>query len=92
MEAERLLEERATPISWRDLFGRDPILRRKALKQVMYRLPLRPIGMFFVLYFFKLGFLDGRAGFHYAVLRSIYEYLINLKMKELKFRRNGGEM
>ncbi|MBR0457734.1 MAG: glycosyltransferase family 2 protein [Victivallales bacterium] len=91
MEANRLLEERSAPIAWRDLFGRDPMLRRKALKQLMYRLPLRPFWMFGVLYFLKLGFLDGRAGFHYAVLRSIYEYFINLKMKELQYRANGDK-
>ena len=91
MEANRLLEERSAPIAWRDLFGPDPMLRRKALKQLMYRLPLRPFWMFGVLYFLKLGFLDGRAGFHYAVLRSIYEYFINLKMKELQYRANGDK-
>jgi hypothetical protein len=31
----------------------------------------------------KRGFLDGRAGFSYAVLQSFYEYMIVLKTKEL---------
>jgi hypothetical protein len=31
----------------------------------------------------KLGFLDGRAGFTYAVLQSIYEYMIVLKTAEI---------
>ena len=84
MEAKRLLAERSEKIVWRYLWGHDPVLRRKVLKQVLYRMPLRPIWMFFALYVLKLGFLDGMAGFHYCVMRSIYEYMIDLKMKELK--------
>ena len=41
--------------------------------------------MFLVLYFLKLGFLDGAPGFHYSVMRDIYEYMINLKIKELRY-------
>jgi hypothetical protein len=36
-----------------------------------------------LLYFFKLGFLDGRAGLAYSLLQSFYELLIVLKVKEL---------
>ena len=84
MEARRLLTERSEKIAWKTLWGRDPILRRKTLKQILYRVPLRPLWMFCALYIFKLGFLDGGAGFHYCVMRSIYEYMIDLKMKELR--------
>ena len=31
----------------------------------------------------KRGFLDGSAGFHYAMLQSLYEHMIVLKTKEL---------
>ena len=33
--------------------------------------------------------LDGQAGFHYSVLRSIYEYMIDLKMLEQKRLKAG---
>lgn len=84
MESRRLLAERSEKILWKQLWGRDPILRRKTLKQMLYRIPCRPLWMFFALYVVKFGFLDGAAGFHYSVLRSIYEYMIDLKIKELK--------
>ncbi len=87
MEAKRLLAERSEKIAWRELRGRDPVLRRKALKQVLYRVPLRPLWMFFALYVLKRGFLDGTAGFHYCIMRSIYEYMINLKIKELRIEK-----
>jgi hypothetical protein len=30
-----------------------------------------------------LGFLDGKAGFHFSLMRSVYEYMISVKMREL---------
>lgn len=74
-------------VSWRTaLFGRDANERRRHQKGLYYRMPMRPLVMFAGLYFGKRGFLDGRAGFVYAVLRAIYEYMIVLKVEEL---RNG---
>ena len=42
-----------------------------------------PLAKFFALYIAKRGFLDGRAGFTYATLQAIYEYMIVLKTREL---------
>jgi len=58
--------------------------RRYHQKELFYRLPARPLIKFFILYFLKRGFLDGKPGFVYAVLQSIYEYMIILKVNELK--------
>lgn len=58
--------------------------RRFHQKELYYRLPFRPLLMFILLYFVKLGFLDGRAGLKFVILRSIYEYFIVLKVRELK--------
>ena len=53
-------------------------------KELFYRLPLRPFIKFLLLYIGKRGFLDGKAGLRYAILQSIYEYMIVLKVKELE--------
>lgn len=82
MEAVRLAAERKAPVEWHCLWGRDPVLRRKSAKQLLYRLPCRPLIVFTALYFLKLGFLDGRAGLDYSLLRSFYEYMIDLKIRE----------
>ncbi|HEY9825448.1 MAG TPA: glycosyltransferase family 2 protein [Stenomitos sp.] len=58
--------------------------RRYHQKELFYRLPARPLMKFCILYFLKRGFLDGKPGFTYAVLQSIYEYMIILKVKELR--------
>jgi glycosyltransferase involved in cell wall biosynthesis len=64
--------------------ARDFQSRRFNQKELFYRLPARPIIKFLILYFLKRGFLDGKPGFTYAVLQSIYEYTIILKVNELK--------
>jgi glycosyltransferase involved in cell wall biosynthesis len=82
MEAVKLREERNAPVIWGNFLSQDPMLKRKAFKAVAYRMPFRPLLAFCFLYFFKLGFLDGKAGFHFSIMRSIYEYMISLKMRE----------
>ncbi|SHK25243.1 Glycosyltransferase involved in cell wall bisynthesis [Rubritalea squalenifaciens DSM 18772] len=82
MEAVKLAAEQQSKIRWKDFLNHDPMLRRKAFKALAYRMPMRPALTFCFLYFVKMGFLDGRAGFHFSLMRSIYEYMISLKMKE----------
>jgi glycosyltransferase involved in cell wall biosynthesis len=64
------------------LFEKDIHRRRYHQKEIFYRLPGRPFAKFLLLYFVKLGFLDGHAGLTYSVLQSIYEYFIVLKTRE----------
>lgn len=71
------------------LFSADRALRRRALKNLSFRLPWRPFMKFLYLYIGQRGFLDGRAGFTYCMLQSFYEYMIVLKMRELKRREQG---
>jgi glycosyltransferase involved in cell wall biosynthesis len=66
------------------LFAKDFQARRYHQKELFYRLPARPLMKFFILYFLKQGFLDGKPGLTYAILQSIYEYMIILKVSELK--------
>jgi len=89
MEAEALADETKGRLRLRDLFSREPAQRRGALKQLAYRLPCRPVLVFCYLYFLRRGFLDGRAGLVYCRLRMIYEYMIDLKIRELRRRREG---
>src|SRR5262245_12027803 len=71
------------------LLDADPALRRRALKNLSFRLPWRPVLKFMYLYVLKRGWLDGKAGFAYCVLQSFYEYMIVLKMHELKRQARG---
>lgn len=85
-EARQILENRRSHRSVaviRALTTRDFHDRRFQQKELFYRTPARPLVKFLFLYVGKGGFLDGRAGFTYAVLQSIYEYMIVLKTREL---------
>jgi glycosyltransferase involved in cell wall biosynthesis len=62
--------------------GETPGERRRALKDLSFFIPLRGFARFLHMYFVKLGILDGKAGFHYAAMISMYEYWIELKMRE----------
>lgn len=67
----------------------DPIDRRRTLKQLLYYVPFRPQIVFVYLYIFRLGILDGRAGFHFSRMRAAYEMLIDLKVVESQRRQRG---
>lgn len=71
------------------LFDADPALRRRALKNLSFRLPLRPLIKFLYFYVWQRGWLDGRAGLTYCVLQAFYEYMIVLKMRELERQQRG---
>jgi glycosyltransferase involved in cell wall biosynthesis len=72
-------------IDWSALFfGQSEVERRRALKDLSLRLPLRPATRFVYMYFLLGGFLDGKAGFTWCALQFFYEYLITLKVWELQ--------
>ncbi|MEB3215319.1 MAG: glycosyltransferase family 2 protein [Nostocales cyanobacterium 94392] len=72
-------------VHWRDLlFGKTEVERRRALKNLSLRMPGRPLLRFFYMYFLLGGCLDGRAGFAWCTLQAFYEYLIVLKVWEMK--------
>ena len=89
MEAQALAGETQDRLCLRALLAREPARRRRALKQLAYRLPCRPALVFGYLYFLRFGFLDGVAGLAYCRLRMIYETMIDLKLRELRRRQEG---
>jgi glycosyltransferase involved in cell wall biosynthesis len=82
-EASVYRELGAEPLDLLELFTRRSVWRRRVLKRLWVRLPLRPLARFLLYYFVRRGFLDGRQGFAYAVLMGYYEFLVGLKMKEM---------
>jgi hypothetical protein len=61
-----------------DLVATETGLRRR-LKRIVARLPARPLLAFLDSYAWCLGFLDGRAGIHYAMARAVYYWMIDVK-------------
>jgi glycosyltransferase involved in cell wall biosynthesis len=82
----------AAQVQWRHVWSNDPNLRRRALKDVFFRLPARPVVKFLYYYTWRRGFLDGQAGFTYATLQAFYEYMIECKRRELLRRSMGLQL
>jgi len=89
MEAKALIQEVQGRLRFNDLFSGKPAVRRKFLKQLAFRMPCRPFVVFCYLYFVRMGFLDGMPGLTYCRLRAMYEYMIDLKVIELRRKEKG---
>lgn len=70
-----------------NIFSSHGSIRNPALKSWLSALPGWPLLRFVQAYIFNLGFLEGKPGFIYCVNMAYYEFLIKIKMRELK--RNG---
>lgn len=92
IEAETQIQESRKEIRLLDLFSPDPTVRRKVHKRLAFRIPFRPILVFLYLFFVRFGFLDGKPGSTYCTLRAIYEYMIDLKVMELRKERIGRSL
>lgn len=69
------------------LSGNNPIAKRRYLKNIYQSFPLfvRPLLYFFIRYFLRLGFLDGRRGLIFHFLQCFwFRFLIDAKVYELK--------
>jgi glycosyltransferase involved in cell wall biosynthesis len=71
------------------LFARNFHERRVAQKAIFYELPARPLIKWCYLMFVRGAVLDGPAGYMYTTLQSFYEFLIEVKRRELLRRREG---
>jgi glycosyltransferase involved in cell wall biosynthesis len=85
-EAQEAQRQRRSGIEdfWGMFAVGDPLRRRKAMKAMSYRMPLRPLLRFIYMYVLKLGFLDGKPGLLYCRLIAMYEMMIDLNIRELR--------
>ena len=67
------------------------MLRRQKLKQLSYKLPCRPLFRFVYSYFIKCGFLDGSAGFRFALMQTSVSLMNDILYLDMKRggARNG---
>jgi len=70
--------------------GSADLSRRRWLKDISRRLPFRPLLRFLYSYVWKLGFLDGRAGYIFCRLLAIYEFLSVAKYREIRIRESDS--
>lgn len=83
-EAEQYLADQGSDLPVRSLFSSDTLERRRALKRLSHRLPLRPFARFTYQYFLRGGFLDGAMALRYCRLLARYEAFISREIRTLK--------
>ncbi len=80
--AEAIARLKSRP-SFKLIFSKNSSIRNPALKSWMSKIPGWPFLRFCQAFFLNLGFLEGGRGFAYCVNMAHYEFLIQLKMREL---------
>jgi glycosyltransferase involved in cell wall biosynthesis len=86
-EVELIHRLKREPLALSELLSRDPILRRRCLKRTAARVGFRPVLRFAYLYILRLGFLDGRPGFLFCLLRVAHEIHITAKLAEADYQQ-----
>lgn len=87
LEATENLRSLTTGRANIDLMGlvsTDPIRRRRSLKELSFRVPMRPSLRFIYMFLFRAGFLDGVPGYRYCRMLALYETMIVMHMQDLR--------
>jgi hypothetical protein len=71
---------------------RNPVRRRRALKEFSFRLPMRPFLRFAYMYLLRRGFLDGVAGYRYCRMIAMYQSMTLLHMNDLRHNAEAEKM
>lgn len=87
-EAELRVREELTGVA--KIKGFDVSSRHRRFVQLSKRVPCKPFLRFVYAYFFKLGFLDGWAGFQFACMRMWYQFAIDTIYRDLKNTSKRG--
>ncbi|TME29781.1 MAG: glycosyltransferase family 2 protein [Chloroflexi bacterium] len=62
-----------------------PIQRKRFLRERIWpRVPAKPLALFVYMYLVRRGFLDGRAGLALCVFHAFQEFIVGLKLAELR--------
>lgn len=81
-ETELLQKLRREPLRLGDLMRGGAVTRRRCLKRLGARVPCRPLLRFVYTYLLRGGFLDGRAGLVYCLLRVAHDIHVGAKLLE----------
>lgn len=83
-KAEAKTQFHAPPIPWSETLSADALVRRRALKQLSYKLPFRSLLRFVYQYILRQGFREGAAGWTYCRLLAQYEGFAQQELRKLR--------
>ena len=89
-EADYELAGEAAGGGWRDLAHPDPLRRRAGLKRLSWRMPMRPVFYFLYAYVWRRGFLDGRDGLVFCLMKAVYQCMIVVKKYDARRGAHRG--
>jgi glycosyltransferase involved in cell wall biosynthesis len=72
-----------------DLFSSEPLIRRAALKQLAMGMPGRALWYFLYSYVFRRGFLDGKEGLYFCLMKSMNQQMVNIKKFDMRKREKS---
>jgi glycosyltransferase involved in cell wall biosynthesis len=81
------LEQARNAPPWSRLFAGDALERRAALKALAARLPARGLLYFLYAYVWRRGFLDGRDGLVFCLMRALYQTMVGVKKYDARRNR-----
>jgi glycosyltransferase involved in cell wall biosynthesis len=84
LEAQEGFKISKQRIDWKNLLNPDPFQRRRFLKSLSYRVPIRRTARLFYMFLIRLTFLDGWPGIKYTLMISQYEGWIQEEFKRLQ--------
>ena len=62
-----------------------PIQRKRYLREKIWpSMPAKPLTLFVYMYILRRGFLDGRAGLALSAFHAFQEFMVGLKLAELR--------
>lgn len=73
---------------FKNIFSKHSSIRNPALKSWLCLLPGWPLLRLIHIYFLNLGFLEGKPGLIYSINIAYHEFLISIKMRELRKNRS----
>lgn len=85
-DAEYELTVETMPLGIRDLISGDPLVRRNAVKRLTTMLPARPLIYFLYSYIVRRGFLEGKDGLVFCMMRALYQGMVEAKKHDLRRR------
>jgi glycosyltransferase involved in cell wall biosynthesis len=88
LKAERGAPDRARlPVS----LLASPVQRKRFLRERIWpHVPAKAVALFMYMYVFRRGFLDGRAGLALCVVHAFQEFMVGLKLAELRRLSSTG--
>jgi glycosyltransferase involved in cell wall biosynthesis len=83
-DAEYELSLEQLPFKPGHLFSADPLERRAAMKRLAMRMPGRAVWYFVYSYVIRKGFLDGKEGLIFCVMKAFYQQMVNIKKYDMR--------